>query len=507
MNYDLMDVNDAKRQRRRNQRRSKGTGPCSCPQCLMAADRADGSFNLANLSDTLMDMDDENLDDEDLDDFDDDFDDDNFDAADCNNEDFDDDDYDVKRRSRMKKRRRRSRGSCNCPQCLMAAELKDDDLDDFDDYGIADCNDEDEDLDDDNDYDVKRGRHKRRRRNRSLIPCSSMTADLEDVEDYDDEDSLDSFIAMDDFDDFDDEDDDLDDDDDFDDEDDLDDEDHGDHNFMVMDDDFDDEDDLDDEYYDDDDFMAMDNENDFDDEDDLDDEDYDDAMDEDDLNGNVDFDWREPEWGARKNRARKKIPFLDTEKRQIRQALELAHCWARRVKDIFDRIWNQSGEYIWAKREAEWKRIRAICDWFGTESLSPAQIRRTRRRVRKIERILRKSRIRFVKIQYQSGRRSYQCKRSKTRSAYTLSGGIRKIFICPNFFNKDRKGQARTIIHELVHEIGFCHYTLKGRPACLKAGVRESKDILELARRHPTAARKNPSSYSELYEALGGRCK
>jgi Lysine-specific metallo-endopeptidase len=163
MSYDLMDVHDAKRKPRGRNRRGKQRGPCSCPQCLMAADLADRGFDIGDLSDTLMDMDDEDFNDKDLDveNCQDDFDDDDFD-----DEDFDA--YDAKQRSQGRRRRRKSQ---RVPCSLMTADLKDDqDYDDEDDLDEFIAMDGEDDYDDEDDL---------------------------DDQDYDDEDDLDGFIAMD----------------------------------------------------------------------------------------------------------------------------------------------------------------------------------------------------------------------------------------------------------------------------------------------------------------------
>ena len=442
MNFDPMDLYDAKRRRSRNRRRKKTSGPCACAQCLMAGGAAVESFS--------------------------DFDDQDCNAEDCMNEAFDEEDFDDEeveaehgnyRAKRRMGRRRRSVKPCACPQCLMsedtAVESFDDDDFDDDDFMAIDADDEN---------------------------------DLADDDDQDDDDDDDEFMALDDDDD--------------DDEDDEDDE----------DDDFDDEG-FEDEDLDADELMAMDAEDDdgdFDEEDDFDDEsDYDDAeLDEYLPEVSESFDSREPRWSARRDRSGNRVPFTDNERIAIRQALEIAHCWARRVVNTFENIFDQRGSLgrRWRRRRSAWRSQPRVVEFFGSGRLTRIQIRATRRRVRKIERILRKRRIRFVKIQHQSGKRSWQCGKSSTRSAYTFAGSPRKIFICPNFFTRTPEQQARTLIHELVHEIGFCHYSSRGRVRCLRPGTRNANEARTLAQNHPTKARKNPNSYSELYQALGVGC-
>ncbi len=411
-----MDANDAKRRRRKKRRRSKRLGPCGCPQCLMAADMADGSFNLSDLSDVLLDMDDEDFDDEDLDD--------DFDIEDCNDEDFyedeDYDDYDAKRRGRKKRRRRRAR----------------------------------------------RG------------PCSLMAADLEDDEDYDDEDNLDD-------EDYDDEDDDDDfmaiDDEDYDDEDDLDDEDYDEE------DDYDDEDDLDDEDYDDD-FMAMDDEDDYDDEDEA-------------------LDVRTVKLGGcpgikkvkvRKNRAGEE-PFTSFQEERLCSAVRLAYAEARNVAAALDQIWYQKGILKTRRRRKAWRNNSAISRWFGTKILTRRQIRVTRRRVKRILKFFKRG-ITFVIVQQQTGKRSWLCK--KTRRAYAWGGS--RIFLCPSFFQDSTQARAITIIHELVHKIGWGHPRLRGSGS-VKRNWGHRDRALELARRFPMRARRSPVNFAWLYNEFRPR--
>jgi hypothetical protein len=141
--------------------------------------------------------------------------------------------------------------------------------------------------------------------------------------------------------------------------------------------------------------------------------------------------------------------------------------------------------------------------YFGTGYLTRGEIRRTRRRVRKIERILRKRRIRFVRA-FDDER---TCPRGRRSAFVRAAGGIRKIHICTQFLNETEEEMARTIIHELVHEIGFCHYTTRGRVRCRKPGARSQSETTELARRHPTKARKNPQNFVHLFERLGRECQ
>jgi len=468
MSYDLMDVHDAKRKLRGRSRRAKQRGPCSCPQCLMTADLADKGFDIGSLSDTLMDMGDEDFDAEDFDaeDCKDDFDDENFD-----NEDFDD--YDAKRRSQSKKRQRRSQ---RVPCSLMAADLEDD-----------------EDYDDENDLDNE------------FMMIDGDEDDLDD-EDYDNEDDLDNEFMM-----IDGDEDDLDDED-YDDEDDLGNE------FMMID---GDEDDLDEDDYNEDDdneFMAMDDdEDDYDDEDDLDEDDYDDdefmAMDDDDED-DVEYSFEDEAFDVRtvkvrcpgikkvrvrKNRDREE-PFTSQQQESLCSSVRLAYTEARNVAAALDQIWYQKGLGKMRKRRGAWRNNPAIARWFGTKILTRRQIRVTRRRVKRILKFFERG-ITFVIVQHQTGKRSWLCD-EETR-AYAWGGS--RVFLCPRFFQDGNlRARARTIIHELVHKIGWGHPRLRGSGHVSITATHQDR-ALELARRFPMRARRSPVNFAWLYDEFRPR--
>ncbi|GEM_PF-4464234 len=89
-------------------------------------------------------------------------------------------------------------------------------------------------------------------------------------------------------------------------------------------------------------------------------------------------------------------------------------------------------------------------------------MKKTYERMLKIQRILRKKHIHFVVLRHDgdsSG--SFGCDK-ETTIAYTLPGGVRRIVLCPAFFARDPDCRAETILHELVHEIGFfSHHCLE----------------------------------------------
>ena len=201
-------------------------------------------------------------------------------------------------------------------------------------------------------------------------------------------------------------------------------------------------------------------------------------------------DAREPVW---------KGFFSDDIKDKIRAALRIAERQARRAKCVFDKIVNQRGGLIKKARRRRSAYFRApfVHQFFGRGAVTGGEIRRMHRRIKRIERALRKRRIRFNRAAENVGR----C--AGGSSAFTTAaGGIRRLHVCTKFLNKDPESMARTIIHELVHEIGFCHYSTTGRVRCTSAGAKTAQECVTLARRHPRRARKNPQNYVWLFERL-----
>jgi hypothetical protein len=454
---------------------------------------------------------------EDFDDFAEDFDDGEDDAVDGDESDLDalgaEDDEDVhpdemEARPRVRGRRRqkpRRHAPCSCPQCFMDDEMADEDsADATDDDGEDDESDLDDldelvDEDDEEDQedaldamDARRRRGRGRRRRRRSAPCSCPQCLMDD--EMADEDRDDDADDVDDLDD--------------DGEGDADESDVEDVDPLVAE----DNDDLDaacssleeaddagdDELDDDDELDAADDESDDDDESEFDDDDRDfdealedeDALDDDfeafdDAAGDLDDeqDAREPVF---------KGFFSDRDKQNIRAALRIAQTQAARAKSVFDRIGRTKGR---KSRISAFRNTPFVARFFGRRWVTTGEIRRVRRRVRKLERILRKRRIRFNRAFANAPR----C-RTGSSAFTTAAGGIRRLYICPTFLTRAPSDMARTIIHELVHEIGFCHYSTTGRIRCTKAGARTEGEAAVLAARHPMKARKNPQNYVWLFD-------
>lgn len=322
----------------------------------------------------------------------------------------------------------------------------------------------------------------------------------EDDFDADDEDDADDYAEDDDLEDMFEEEDDLDDDD----EDDLEEPEDDDLNDF-LDHEHDDEDDLYDDFEDGE--RALPDADDF--EDDLRDEgsedsDYDGFLDDaSDVDDSVDeMDRRvlkRPCSGVRRIIVRKnrdgEEPLTNKQEREICAAIRRAREWAANAEGVFDGIWKQRRRRRKRRIDA-WEKNKTIETWLGkAKSGKIHQIRATRKRVRRIRDYL-QSGLRIVVVQHSEGKRSYLC--GGANAYYT---GDRRVYLCPNFFNRNADAQARTIIHELVHRLGWAHARLPGfgKVSITSDHVAEAQS---LARRFPRRARRNPVNIAWLFSEL-----
>jgi len=191
-------------------------------------------------------------------------------------------------------------------------------------------------------------------------------------------------------------------------------------------------------------------------------------------------------------------PFSNQQFKQLCDAARLADGFAKEALRVFNNIWKKR----WTKNKRKaWKKNATIVRWLGDDWLSRRQIRVVRRRIRRIERKLRRG-IKFVIVQQQDGSKSYLCETGD--NAYANLSGIR-VYLCPQFFTPNvgtggPYARARTIIHELVHLLGWGHAVLDGH--WLGSNDQDKAVARDLARRRPIAARHNPVNYAWLLTEL-----
>lgn len=206
---------------------------------------------------------------------------------------------------------------------------------------------------------------------------------------------------------------------------------------------------------------------------------------------------KEPKISARKNRAGER-PITNDQREKIKKAVKDASRMADRVNSGMSKIWKQSGtpRKRRKKRKKAWRNNAHFVKWLGDGALTNAQIRRTRRRIRKLKDWLDNRRLRFIIIQHQSGDRSWACDQENqtvTLAYSVIPGPPLRIRLCPEWFNVDAKRRACTIIHELVHEMAKVH------PIGRTGPVKTREQAIDLAKSHPRRARRSPENYEHLF--------
>jgi hypothetical protein len=257
--------------------------------------------------------------------------------------------------------------------------------------------------------------------------------------------------------------------------------------------DFDDDLDLDDDLDYDDDYDDLDFDDDYGDLDLDDDFDLDDDLDFDDLDNKI----KSPCRAIRSIKVRKdqagNRPFSDAQQAHLCDAAQIALRATNLAKQAIDGIWDQSGRRKRRKRKDAWTRDSRFTTWFGTGTLTQPQIRAVRRRIGRLRRYLDKG-AKFIVIQHQDGRRSWRC----PANAYTPTAG--RIRVCPTGLSQDARTLARTILHELVHWLGWGHARLPGFGVVeLTWDADHQQAARDLASRFPRRARRNSVNYAMFF--------
>ena len=274
------------------------------------------------------------------------------------------------------------------------------------------------------------------------------------------------------------------------------------------------DDDADDEFDDD----ADDERND----DELDDDAVDDAADEfdDDADSGEAFENADDDFEDGANSVA--LDSLDSDNRVIFERLACGPSWTSaekaKIQDVIRIVRRYAGLALAAARRLDTKMIkrrlkdrwesRPFGTFFGTGWFTRGRVRRIRRRVIKIAGLLLNS-FRLVKVPNKSGSCNGRCWRGSfsgigSAEAYTTSGGSRRIYLCPRYFTdgsqfatigRSREQMARTLVHEMVHEIGHVgHRTLPGGGV-----VDNAKSSAELARKKPLRPGTNAESYAWFF--------
>jgi hypothetical protein len=184
--------------------------------------------------------------------------------------------------------------------------------------------------------------------------------------------------------------------------------------------------------------------------------------------------------------------------------------WAQRASDeMTKRVYPPGKGRLKGKwRRRRWKRFACLVRYFGSKKLTKGRMRRIRKRIRRILQVIDREGITFLRVPNRSGGCSGSCGGSSPAEAYTHSYGRNRIYLCPGFFVSpfgvplSTANQAKTILHEVAHEIGLTrHKRLDGE----KADTDE--EVQALARSKPWRAGMNPDSFAWFFFAVGQRSK
>jgi len=187
---------------------------------------------------------------------------------------------------------------------------------------------------------------------------------------------------------------------------------------------------------------------------------------------------------ARAPIVRERRPVTAAERAVLTEAVDDAELMMIRVLADMETIWNQGGRPAKRRRRrrAAWEANAAFVRWFGVSERMPL-MRRTRRRIKRVRSWLANRRVRFIVRPPGSGR----C--TPTTLAYVIVPRLPlRIHVCPAFFTTDREQRAATVVHELVHQLGFAHAGGITTPAQARAAAINS----------PRMARRSPENYENL---------
>ncbi len=192
----------------------------------------------------------------------------------------------------------------------------------------------------------------------------------------------------------------------------------------------------------------------------------------------------------RKNRSGEE-PFTQTQQTDLRAAASRARAMARKAEAVLNSIWAAKRT---RRMRARWRGNADVVRWFGTKTLTRQQIRITRGRIRRIRKALDRG-IWFVVVQHQEGKKAYVC----DGGAFAYAYGGSRIFLCPPFFTMSVAEMSRTIIHELVHRLGWAHPRLPGTGK-VSSTIAHAERAGSLARRFPVRARRSPVNFAWFFE-------
>ena len=136
------------------------------------------------------------------------------------------------------------------------------------------------------------------------------------------------------------------------------------------------------------------------------------------------------------------------------------------------------------ERILTWNQHRFLTEWLGKQQVDGPPIADVKARLKEMIGWLEKQEIKY-KVHNSS--LSY-CNLAHANAYTNALMRSRTINICPYWFEKSPRARAATIIHELVHGLGFGH----------PDGTVLPIDAYRLAKNEPFKARKSPENYEGL---------
>lgn len=174
-----------------------------------------------------------------------------------------------------------------------------------------------------------------------------------------------------------------------------------------------------------------------------------------------------------------------------------ANSWANEVRrQMIDRM-ALGRKMRWKWRKKRWKNFDCLATYFGSGWVTRGRISRIVRRIGRICALLQERQIAYYRIPNDTGDCRGLC---KSANAYNLPLGRRAVYLCPEFYTRTLEQGARTIVHELAHEIGiYGHRKLDGEAP----NPDRKNDAKELAAEKPLRAGKSPANFAWFFSDVG----
>lgn len=163
---------------------------------------------------------------------------------------------------------------------------------------------------------------------------------------------------------------------------------------------------------------------------------------------------------------------------QVKQAHQEATCTLEAIYSEFMVIWDSPD------RAASWNQHRFFVEWMGRQTADAPQLEEFKTRLETILHWMQQDEISY---RIHNSRFSF-CHFAHANAFTNSVFNSRTINICPYWFDQGARGRCTTVIHELIHSLGFGH----------PDGVVLPGEAFRMAIRSPEKARKSPENYEGL---------